>query len=139
MAKAKSRGQRKQDQYHATVKLWVKRFSAVADYYHGRRPGVFIAACEKAGLGKLPSGSPLTERDFEKIRALIHKRAGISLGSHKREMVYSRLARRLLCLRRASPVPGSAVADGRCPCGARHDAGRRGRATGSQRNAGNPQ
>jgi chemotaxis protein methyltransferase CheR len=32
----------------------------------------------------------LTERDFEKIRALIHKRAGISLGSHKREMVYSR-------------------------------------------------
>ncbi|WP_019450587.1 CheR family methyltransferase [Cupriavidus sp. BIS7] len=40
----------------------------------------------------------LTERDFEKIRALIHKRAGISLGSHKREMVYSRLARRLRAL-----------------------------------------
>ena len=43
----------------------------------------------------------LTERDFEKIRALIHKRAGISLGSHKREMVYSRLARRLLTLQLA--------------------------------------
>ncbi len=40
----------------------------------------------------------LTERDFEKVRALIHKRAGISLGSHKREMVYSRLARRLRSL-----------------------------------------
>ncbi|MGO4580909.1 CheR family methyltransferase [Cupriavidus sp. 2TAF22] len=40
----------------------------------------------------------LTERDFEKIRAMIHRRAGISLGSHKREMVYSRLARRLRTL-----------------------------------------
>jgi len=40
----------------------------------------------------------LTERDFDKIRALIHRRAGISLGSHKREMVYSRLARRLRSL-----------------------------------------
>ncbi|MCY1257887.1 Chemotaxis protein methyltransferase [compost metagenome] len=40
----------------------------------------------------------LTERDFEKIRALIHRRAGISLGSHKREMVYSRLVRRLRAL-----------------------------------------
>lgn len=40
----------------------------------------------------------LTERDFDKIRALIHRRAGISLGGHKREMVYSRLARRLRTL-----------------------------------------
>lgn len=40
----------------------------------------------------------LTERDFDKIRALIHRRAGISLGAHKREMVYSRLARRLRAL-----------------------------------------
>ncbi|MEN7530819.1 CheR family methyltransferase [Cupriavidus sp. 2SB] len=40
----------------------------------------------------------LTERDFEKVRQLIHKRAGISLGAHKREMVYSRLARRLRSL-----------------------------------------
>jgi len=40
----------------------------------------------------------LTERDFDKIRALIHRRAGISLGSQKREMVYSRLARRLRAL-----------------------------------------
>ena len=40
----------------------------------------------------------LTERDFDKIRALIHRRAGISLGSQKREMVYSRLARWLRAL-----------------------------------------
>jgi chemotaxis protein methyltransferase CheR len=49
----------------------------------------------------------LTERDFEKIRALIHKRAGISLGSHKREMVYSRLARRLRALQLATSAPTS--------------------------------
>ncbi|NKE66138.1 chemotaxis protein CheR [Ramlibacter sp. RBP-2] len=38
---------------------------------------------------------PLTERDFARIRALIHRHAGIALGSHKREMVYSRVSRRL--------------------------------------------
>ena len=31
---------------------------------------------------------------------MIHERAGISLGAHKREMVYSRLARRLRALGR---------------------------------------
>ncbi|GAA0797818.1 CheR family methyltransferase [Cupriavidus gilardii] len=40
----------------------------------------------------------LTDRDFDKVRALIHRRAGISLGAQKREMVYSRLARRLRAL-----------------------------------------
>jgi chemotaxis protein methyltransferase CheR len=34
-------------------------------------------------------------RDFERVRALIYKRAGISLADSKHEMVYSRLARRL--------------------------------------------
>ena len=37
----------------------------------------------------------LTDQDFSKIRALIHQRAGIALGTQKRQMVYSRLARRL--------------------------------------------
>lgn len=37
----------------------------------------------------------LTDSDFSKIRALIHQRAGIALGAQKRQMVYSRLARRL--------------------------------------------
>jgi chemotaxis protein methyltransferase CheR len=36
-----------------------------------------------------------TPHDFERVRALIHKRAGIALAESKQEMVYSRLARRL--------------------------------------------
>jgi chemotaxis protein methyltransferase CheR len=36
-----------------------------------------------------------TEADFKRIRALIHSNAGISLSDHKRDMAYSRLARRL--------------------------------------------
>ncbi|QGZ55905.1 CheR family methyltransferase [Paraburkholderia acidiphila] len=39
-----------------------------------------------------------TSADFERIRALIHRRAGISLSDHKRDMAYSRLARRLRTL-----------------------------------------
>ncbi|MBW3550301.1 MAG: chemotaxis protein CheR [Proteobacteria bacterium] len=35
------------------------------------------------------------ERDFRRICRLIHERAGIALGPHKRDMVYGRLARRL--------------------------------------------
>ena len=37
----------------------------------------------------------LTDRDFDRVRALIHRRAGIALGVQKRQMVYSRLSRRL--------------------------------------------
>lgn len=36
-----------------------------------------------------------TSRDFERVRSLIYKRAGIALADSKHEMVYSRLARRL--------------------------------------------
>jgi chemotaxis protein methyltransferase CheR len=36
-----------------------------------------------------------TAADFARIRELIHRRAGISLSDHKRDMAYSRLARRL--------------------------------------------
>jgi chemotaxis protein methyltransferase CheR len=36
-----------------------------------------------------------TIQDFDRVRALIYKKAGISLASSKQEMVYSRLARRL--------------------------------------------
>lgn len=35
------------------------------------------------------------DRDFARICSLIHQRAGISLGPHKRDMVYSRLVRRV--------------------------------------------
>ncbi|GED22892.1 CheR family methyltransferase [Halomonas sabkhae] len=37
----------------------------------------------------------LTDADFSRIRHLIYQRAGIVLAEHKREMVYSRLAKRL--------------------------------------------
>ena len=37
----------------------------------------------------------LTDGDFTRIRELIYQRAGIVLAEHKREMVYSRLAKRL--------------------------------------------
>ncbi|NMK50450.1 CheR family methyltransferase [Achromobacter sp. Bel] len=40
------------------------------------------------------------DADFSRVRKMIHARAGISLGAHKREMVYSRLARRLRALGR---------------------------------------
>ena len=36
-----------------------------------------------------------TESDFTRIRELIYQRAGIALSDHKRDMAYSRLARRL--------------------------------------------
>jgi chemotaxis protein methyltransferase CheR len=39
-----------------------------------------------------------TPRDFERVRALIYRRAGIALAAGKQEMVYSRLARRLRAL-----------------------------------------
>lgn len=36
-----------------------------------------------------------TKSDFERVRALIYQRAGISLADSKQEMVYSRIARRV--------------------------------------------
>ena len=36
-----------------------------------------------------------TDNDFARVRTLIHRRAGIALGEQKRQMVYSRLSRRL--------------------------------------------
>jgi len=36
-----------------------------------------------------------TARDFERVRSMIYRRAGIALADSKQEMVYSRLARRL--------------------------------------------
>lgn len=38
---------------------------------------------------------PFTDQDFERVRKLIYELAGISLSPIKRDMVYSRLARRL--------------------------------------------
>ena len=52
----------------------------------------------KAGMQGRPEGVKefdFTVRDFERVRVLIRKRAGIALAESKQEMVYSRLARRL--------------------------------------------
>ncbi len=43
-----------------------------------------------------------TAADFERVRQMIYKQAGISLAPIKRDMVYSRLARRLRALNMAS-------------------------------------
>ncbi len=56
---------------------------------------------ERADAGR--SGDPgrdfeFTSADFARIRELIHRGAGISLSDHKRDMAYSRLARRLRAL-----------------------------------------
>ncbi|CAK0779035.1 chemotaxis protein methyltransferase [Gammaproteobacteria bacterium] len=53
------------------------------------------------------SGDPLhqftlSEADFTRVRELAYRLAGISLGPHKRDMVYSRLVRRLRALNLSS-------------------------------------
>ncbi|MFZ5658036.1 MAG: CheR family methyltransferase [Pseudomonadota bacterium] len=50
---------------------------------------------ELAPAGLVDRTFPFERRDFERVRALIHQRAGISLADHKRDMVYSRLVRRV--------------------------------------------
>ena len=43
-----------------------------------------------------------TQDDFERVRNLLYQHAGINLSASKDQMVYSRLARRLRCLRLGS-------------------------------------
>src|SRR5689334_11887303 len=50
------------------------------------------------GPGAMAGQYQYTERDFERVRKLIHERAGISLGDSKVHMVYSRLSRRVRAL-----------------------------------------
>jgi chemotaxis protein methyltransferase CheR len=52
--------------------------------------------------GVLEREYPLSEAEFEKIRALVRQHTGISLADSKRELVYSRLTRRLRQLRLAT-------------------------------------
>lgn len=68
----------------------------------------YIASTSLAGPDFL-----LTDHDFSRIRTLIHQRAGIALGAQKRQMVYSRLARRLreLQMREFSAYLGFLEAD----------------------------
>ena len=50
---------------------------------------------EPARSGEQGRDFEFTSADFARIRDLIHRSAGISLSDHKRDMAYSRLARRL--------------------------------------------
>src|SRR5512140_104354 len=43
----------------------------------------------------VPEPALLTDRDFARVRRLIHDYAGISLSDQKRNMVYNRLLKRL--------------------------------------------
>lgn len=54
-----------------------------------------FAAGGWSSTGAMERDLELTDADFTRIRELIYKRAGIVLAEHKREMVYSRLAKRL--------------------------------------------
>jgi chemotaxis protein methyltransferase CheR len=64
-----------------------------------------MGARDPLALDTLPAkaGSEAREyeflpKDFQRVRALIYKRAGINLSDHKQNMVYSRLSRRLRAL-----------------------------------------
>ena len=50
------------------------------------------------GEGASATGFEFHERDFRRVCRMIHARAGIHLAEHKRDMVYSRLARRIRTL-----------------------------------------
>lgn len=49
-------------------------------------------------LGLESAGVPLSDRDFEQLRRLLHDRAGIALGPQKRLRMTARLSRRLRAL-----------------------------------------
>ncbi len=49
----------------------------------------------QAGRSETVKEFVFSDHDFQRVRALIHKKAGIALAESKQEMVYSRLARRL--------------------------------------------
>lgn len=64
-----------------------------------------MAELSTAGLGAPEEGFDFSKADFQRVRALIYQRAGISLNPSKRSMVYSRLSRRLRALgKRTSQV-----------------------------------
>ena len=53
-------------------------------------------AVERRAAPRSPEADefPMTQGDFERVRSLIHRHAGITLSEGKRAMVYSRLSRR---------------------------------------------
>lgn len=59
--------------------------------------GEAVALKQKPGFDKREF--PMTDRDFAFIRTLAKKHTGIELGDHKKEMIYSRIVRRIRSLR----------------------------------------
>ncbi len=62
------------------------------------RPATPRPAAPSVAAPSLPTNDRefvFSAADFERVRALIYKHAGISLSPVKQDMVYSRLARRL--------------------------------------------
>lgn len=57
-----------------------------------------LAAAADDVIGTDDRDFTFTTRDFDRVRKLIHEKAGISLSESKRDMVYSRLGRRLRAL-----------------------------------------
>ena len=55
-------------------------------------PGTALGGAERIAADR---DLALTEADFARIRDLIYRRAGIVLAEHKRDMVYSRIGRRV--------------------------------------------
>ncbi len=70
--------------------------SGVALRAHAPRIGA--GRPDDVGAGSGARDFAFDERDFRRVSRLIHERAGISLSAHKRDMVYSRLARRVRAL-----------------------------------------
>lgn len=54
-----------------------------------------VYGAEEGGAVTFARDLDFTSRDFERVRDLIYRRAGIVMADNKREMVYSRLAKRL--------------------------------------------
>ncbi len=73
----------------------------MADYL---KPSMARNAPQPEGRGGLGGGREFTfnDVDFERVRKLIYQHAGISLSPVKKDMVYSRLARRLRALNKQS-------------------------------------
>ena len=76
-------------------------------HHHGRRPRGADPGRGRAGAPRAPlmsahalqsTAAELSQADFERVRSMIHRHAGIALNPSKKTMVYSRLSRRLRVL-----------------------------------------
>lgn len=57
-----------------------------------------IKNSDKSGKSFAAREFPMTDQDFDQIKLLAKQRTGIELGEHKKEMIYSRIVRRIRTL-----------------------------------------